>query len=92
MGESIHSLGNLTAVNSLPYSIQENLEDRVSAGNCTSPPIITDLGVKIANWQMLTGNEVRRVMEQGGVLKRDVRYSLTCRDVERVSNVKSFIR
>ena len=41
---------------------------------------------------MLTGPEVRKVMKEGGVLKRGIRYSLTCRDVERVSGVKSFIR
>jgi alkylated DNA repair protein alkB family protein 6 len=90
MGEG-QALGKLT-VNSLLGSIQEISEDCVSAGSCTSPPIITDLGVKVANWQMLTGEEVRRVMEQGGVLKRGNRYSLTCRDVVRVSGVKSLIR
>lgn len=74
------------------HGIQEISEDCVSASNCTSPPMITDLGVKVANWKMLTGEEVRRVMEHGGVLKRGIRYSLTCRDVERVSCVKSLIR
>lgn len=91
MGKRLSSR-QFTAVSSLRGRIQEISEDRVSAESSTSPPIITDLGVKVANWQMLTGEEVRRVMEQGGILKRGVRYSLTCRDVERVSNVKSLIR
>jgi len=74
------------------HGIQEISEDCVSADSSASPPVITDLGVKVANWQMLTGEEARRVMEHGGVLKRGIRYSLTYRDVGRVSNVKSLIR
>ena len=41
-------------------------------------------GAPIANANMLQGLEYRKVVETGGTLKRDVRYSLTCRDVERV--------
>jgi len=69
-------------------------EDRVSAGNHSSPPTLTDLGVPVANWEMVTGEDVKKVMREGGVLKRSTRYSLTCRDVERVSNAstKSFMR
>jgi len=79
-------------INLLPYSIEEISEDYVSAGDRLSPPTITNLGVKVANWEMLTGEEVRRVMEQGGVMKRGIRYSLTCRDVVSLSGMKSFIR
>lgn len=48
--------------------------------------------MEIANWQLLTGEEVKAVMNEGGVLQRGVRYSLTCRDVERVSSARSFVR
>ena len=41
-------------------------------------------GAPIANADMLQGEEYRKAVENGGTLKRDVRYSLTCRDVERV--------
>ena len=38
----------------------------------------------IANTDLVHGEEYRGVLANGGTLKRDVRYSLTCRDVERV--------
>lgn len=41
-------------------------------------------GASTANADMLQGAEYRKAVENGGTLKRDVRYSLTCRDVERV--------
>jgi alkylated DNA repair protein alkB family protein 6 len=67
-------------------------EDGVSPRSPSEPPTLANLGVKIANWQLLSGEEVKNVMEEGGILQRGVRYSLTCRDVERVSSAKSFVR
>jgi len=74
------------------HGIEEISEDCFSAGARSDPPTVTHLGVPVANWQMVRREEVRRVVEQGGTLKRDLRYSLTCRDVERISSVKSLIR
>ncbi|RDB17733.1 Alpha-ketoglutarate-dependent dioxygenase alkB 6 [Hypsizygus marmoreus] len=74
------------------HGIRGITEDRISRDDSSNAPILTDMGVEIANWDMLSGEEVKRVMQEGGVLKRDVRYSLTCRDVERVASVKSFTR
>lgn len=38
----------------------------------------------ITNIELLGDDAARRVVRAGGTLKRDIRYSLTCRDVERV--------
>jgi len=73
-------------------SIQEIEEDHVTPGNEGSPPLLADLGVKIDNWEMLTGTEGKRIVQEGGVLRRGTRYSLTCRDVKRVTNGKSLGR
>ena len=73
-------------------SIQEISEDSISPGDHLNPPTLTDLGVKVANWELVTGEDVKNVMKNGGVLKRSNRYSLTFRDVERVSSAKSFMR
>ncbi|KAF9463506.1 hypothetical protein BDZ94DRAFT_1218177 [Collybia nuda] len=74
------------------HGIQGLSEDQISPEGPTAPPSFTKLGAEIANWQLLTGKEVKGVIEQGGVLQRGVRYSLTCRDVGRVSSAKSFVR
>ncbi|KAF8064327.1 hypothetical protein FPV67DRAFT_1504516 [Lyophyllum atratum] len=74
------------------HGIREISEDRISRSDITKPPTVTDLNVHIANWEMLSGKEAKKVMQEGGVLQRGVRYSLTCRDVERVSSAKSFVR
>lgn len=54
--------------------------------------MLTDLGVPIANADRLTGADVVRVMSEGGVLKRATRYSLTCRDVAKVAQLKAFMK
>ncbi|KAI0032131.1 hypothetical protein K488DRAFT_50577 [Vararia minispora EC-137] len=41
--------------------------------------------VRVANAHMLTGAAARAAVRDGGVLRRGTRYSLTCRDVGRVS-------
>lgn len=47
--------------------------------------LIPSAGHKIANVDLLGGSEARKVVRNGGALERKVRYSLTCRDVERVA-------
>lgn len=74
------------------YSIRETRQDLVTPGQLGLPPILTDLGVEIANWEMLAGKEVKRAVKEGGALERGVRFSLTCRDVKRVSSTGSFLR
>jgi alkylated DNA repair protein alkB family protein 6 len=49
-------------------------------------PLLADLRVPISNWNLVTANSKRKVIEGGGNLRRGVRYSLTCRDVEKVAN------
>ncbi|KAJ3537121.1 hypothetical protein NM688_g6734 [Phlebia brevispora] len=44
---------------------------------------------RLANESQLRGGEYRQVVAAGGTLKRGVRYSLTCRDVERVVNLNT---
>ncbi|KAJ7270626.1 hypothetical protein B0H12DRAFT_1093148 [Mycena haematopus] len=74
------------------HAIREIEEDTITAGNATTPPMLTDLGVPIANWDRVTGADAISVMSEGGVLKRATRYSLTCRDVERVAQLKTFMK
>ena len=46
-------------------------------------------GVRVANWDMIKDPMMREVAMNGGTLRRDVRVSLTCRDVVSVVSVKS---
>ncbi|KAJ7827875.1 hypothetical protein B0H14DRAFT_1224843 [Mycena olivaceomarginata] len=74
------------------HAIREIEEDTITAGNATSPPVLADLGVPIANWDRVTGADAIGVISKGGVLKRATRYSLTCRDVEKVAQLKAFMK
>ncbi|KAJ7459498.1 hypothetical protein B0H11DRAFT_1872896 [Mycena galericulata] len=74
------------------HAIREIEEDPITAGNAAAPPMLADLGVPIANWDRVTGADAIRVMSEGGVLKRGTRYSLTCRDVEKVAQLKGFMK
>lgn len=73
------------------HSIRAIVEDVVSRDDSQRPPTLSDINVSIDNWGTVAGEEFRKVMDEGGVLKRGPRYSLTCRDVERVAKVKSFM-
>lgn len=44
-------------------------------------------GIQIANAGMLTGAKESEVVKHGETLRRETRYSLTCRDVSRVVNI-----
>ncbi|KAF7369792.1 hypothetical protein MVEN_00311700 [Mycena venus] len=74
------------------HAIREIEEDIITAGNATTPPMVADLGVPIANWDKVTEPDAVRIMFEGGVLKRSTRYSLTCRDVEKVAQLKAFMK
>lgn len=72
--------------------IREVEEDTITARNAETPPVLTELRVPIANWDRVTGADTIRVMSEGGVLKRATRFSLTCRDVEKVAQLKTFMK
>jgi len=46
----------------------------------------------VANVEMLTDPALRDAVQNGGALKRDTRYSLTCRDVAKVATGISSIK
>ncbi|GBE86956.1 hypothetical protein BKA93DRAFT_391398 [Sparassis latifolia] len=48
--------------------------------------------LRIANADLLTGTTERDVVMGGGVLKRETRYSLTCRDVAKVATKSPFLK
>jgi alkylated DNA repair protein alkB family protein 6 len=74
------------------HGIQELHEDIIVPAAGDRIPLVGGLHVPIANWHMLTGEKERSVMQNGGALQRGTRYSLTCRDVERVTGGKTFLR
>ncbi|KAF8999873.1 hypothetical protein BDQ17DRAFT_1400671 [Cyathus striatus] len=76
------------------HGIDEREEDFIEAnrGEDAHVPNVSDsAGVFIANMHLLNA-ETRSAIEKGVPLHRQARYSLTCRDVERVSNAKSILR
>ncbi|THU85515.1 hypothetical protein K435DRAFT_831090 [Dendrothele bispora CBS 962.96] len=73
------------------HGIQEITEDNFIGGDGVSAPMIAGLNVEIANWKTLAGSEAKKVVLDGGALERRVRYSLTCRDVENVANLKTLL-
>jgi len=72
------------------HGIQEIQEDAFISVKNGESPRLAELGVPLTNWQLVMEDHVRAVFERGGILQRGVRYSLTCRDVERVANSKAF--
>jgi alkylated DNA repair protein alkB family protein 6 len=75
------------------HGIQELNEDIiVAAAGEDQMPLVGGLDVPIANWHMLTGEKERSIMQNGGTLRRGTRYSLTCRDVERVASGVAFLK
>ncbi|TFK71225.1 hypothetical protein BDN72DRAFT_887740 [Pluteus cervinus] len=73
------------------HGIEEIEEDIVISGNGNQPPTIASKGTPIDNWEMLKDEEMKESMRLGGVLKRAPRYSLTCRDVQRVAKGKTLV-
>ena len=74
------------------HGIQELNEDIIVPAGEGQMPLVGGLNVPVANWHMLTGEKERNLMQNGGTLRRETRYSLTCRDVERVAMGKTFLR
>jgi alkylated DNA repair protein alkB homolog 6 len=68
------------------HGIRELEEDQFIPSIEGKPPLLADLGVPIVNWKLITAENVKEVLERGGVLRRGVRYSMTCRDVEKVAS------
>lgn len=70
------------------HGIQDLEEDILLPMDDDSGPRVAGLDVPIANWGMLAGS---RGAGSGCTLKRGTRYSLTCRDVEKVAGGKAFL-
>lgn len=66
-------------------------EDFVTACDEISPPLSSMSEQTLANWEMLGNEEYKKIMLEGGPLKREVRYSLTCRDVQHVARGRSIL-
>lgn len=61
--------------------------DHITAGaDEMHSPKFTNLDADVANWKLLAGKQATEAVIKGGIIERDVRYSLTCRDVEKVAN------
>jgi len=73
------------------HGIQEVEEDVIVTSRDSQLPLVGGLDTPIANWHMLLGMKECSEMQTGGVLPRGTRYSLTCRDVEKVANGKTFL-
>lgn len=67
---------------SIPLTVSQPSEDQDTVVDWT--------GRRIGNWHLLGDDDTKRTIADGGILKRGTRYSLTCRDVERVSSARSF--
>ncbi|KAJ4491042.1 hypothetical protein C8R41DRAFT_920382 [Lentinula lateritia] len=68
-------------------SIGNHIVDHFTAGiDDLHPPKFADLDVTVANWRLLGGRDAKDAVINGGHLERGIRYSLTCRDVEKVAN------
>jgi alkylated DNA repair protein alkB homolog 6 len=65
------------------------MEDTFVRDDKGGPPTLAGLKETVANWSMVSGQDAKGVLAEGGVLRRGVRYSLTCRDVEKVTSVLS---
>ncbi|KAJ7054691.1 hypothetical protein C8F01DRAFT_1162593, partial [Mycena amicta] len=72
------------------HAIREVEEDHVLRQPDSASPVLqitsdeASLLLPIANWDKMTSPSAIRFMQEGGTMKRETRYSLTCRDVEKV--------
>lgn len=67
-----------------------DVDDIAPCKDGKGPPLVASLGADIANWEMVTRPHYQNILREGGSLKREVRYSLTCRDVGKVASKNSF--
>ncbi|KAJ3973598.1 hypothetical protein EV361DRAFT_898989 [Lentinula raphanica] len=71
------------------HGIENESTDRFTAGSDDiNPPKFAALNVAVANWKLLSGKDIKEAVINGGYLERGTRYSLTCRDVEKMANSK----
>ncbi|KAF7297360.1 putative alpha-ketoglutarate-dependent dioxygenase ABH6 [Mycena indigotica] len=75
------------------HAIQEVEKDVVVLPTETKQPLvqIDSLSLPIANWDRVTSPSILEVLNNGGMLERETRYSLTCRDVEKVVQLKTLV-
>ncbi|KDQ23979.1 hypothetical protein PLEOSDRAFT_34982 [Pleurotus ostreatus PC15] len=73
------------------HGINDTEVDEFRPKGDLSPPTVSPYNASIANWTKLTDPDIKQAVESGGSLKRGTRYSLTCRDVERVVATSSLI-
>ncbi|KZP05381.1 hypothetical protein FIBSPDRAFT_907000 [Athelia psychrophila] len=72
------------------HGIQDIEEDTVSITE-DGHAFVAGLESPVANWHMLSPTKAQ-AMHSGDILRRGTRYSLTCRDVEKVMGGKTFLR
>ena len=75
----------------LQHNSPHNLDDsshRSASGESLDDPPSPKRRVSIANWEQLQSEDIKRAVLEGGSFARGTRWSLTCRDVERVVNVR----
>lgn len=46
------------------------------------------VGIRVANYEMIRGEDEKKAVMHGGILQRQTRYSLTCRDVGKVVSIR----
>ncbi|KAJ3733180.1 hypothetical protein DFJ43DRAFT_1069736 [Lentinula guzmanii] len=69
------------------HGIGNEIVDYFTAGSDdTDPPKFADFNVTVANWRLLGRKDMKEAVINGRFLQRSIRYSLTCRDVEKVAN------
>ena len=87
MGELILSFSTHHIPTLFLNSIQDVEEDMISSEG--PEEILPErIPVRIANLELLQDEGIKSTIERGDILRRSVRYSLTCRDVGRVANLR----
>ncbi|KAH7927574.1 hypothetical protein BV22DRAFT_1084783 [Leucogyrophana mollusca] len=71
------------------HGIEEIGVDAFRGNNMT--PLSSGNEAPIANSEIVRDPEMRSILQGGGELKRNPRYSLTCRDVEKVAGTRSLM-
>lgn len=67
------------------HGIEERTQDKFCPHEGSSQLEATDSeGTRIANYRMLHNDDIKKCTAEGGVLERQTRISLTCRDYENV--------
>ena len=85
MGEHVFLLQR---VNLIILASIEGLQEDVINFHDLVPNVLGNVlgnGVTIGNFNQIEDEELLRLIKQGHSLKRNTRYSLTCRDIGRVS-------